>query len=150
MFKLPSDVVLKLEQQFPQLKEVNIDMENFIHVMFHEVMSKTLQDGNCTIRELGRFTAFINHSNRVKRDIVRLKFKVTQALLDKIKYDPFLLTSLTHQESAAFTKKHAEKCKDKKIQKKINTNAQSQAIQTSKQKTDEAMAAQAVRNIINE
>jgi len=145
MYKLPEDVVKKIEKIYPE-----IDVTKLVHVLMESIIEKTLQDGNCTIRELGKFTSYVAESSRVGRDIVRFKFKVSQAFTNKIRYDEFLLENLKKEAAAEFTEAHERNCKGKREKRHLNIIAQSNAAKHSKQMTQENVAREEILKIIDQ
>ena len=143
-YKVPADIEQMLQKQY---KDAPIPA--IIDTMFSLIIHKVTNDSSCTIREFGKFIAFITHSEKIGKETVRFKFKLSAALRQKMKNDEFLLNNLPVKAQTSFTKDNADKVKDKQEKKKANLHATSKVSKISKIKTDERIVADHIRDIIN-
>ncbi len=130
MFKLPEDVELDLQKKYQDVK-----VREFVNSLFQAIINKATQDGSCSIREFGKFIAFVTDSSRIGKHVLRFKFKVTPALNDKIKNDEYLIKNLPIKAKNPFTKKNEENCLSKKDQRDANFIAQKHASILGKERT---------------
>lgn len=145
MFKISEDVELKLKEKYP-----GVNVRQFIHDFIQALLDKALSDGSVSIREFGKFLAFVTWSNRVGKMLVRFKFKPTFSLTSKLNSDQYLLENLPVKTPAPFTKEHEEKCKDKKEQRQHNFQAMQEAQQLGRKRTQENLAKDEIMRIISE
>lgn len=143
-YKLPPDIESDLQKRFPE-----VHIPTVVDAIFQSIIVKITKDSNCTIREFGKFIAFVTHSEKMAKSIVRFKFKLSSALSKKFKSDQYLLENLPVKAQNPFTKKHEKACADKQDKKRANLEAIKKANRVSKKKTDEAIAAETVHRIVN-
>lgn len=142
-YKLPADIENDLQSRFPE-----VHIPTIVDAIFQSIISKITRHSNCTIREFGKFTAFVTHSEKLAKDIVRFKFKISSALNTKLKSDQYLLENLPVKAQNVFNEKNKKVCENKQGQKQANLAAISEANKISKKRTDEAVAAETVSKII--
>lgn len=143
IYKIPPDIEKNLEKIYP-----DVDITKLVHNIFEQILNKCFQDGSCTIREFGKFDCFKVFSSRVGREQVRLKFKATVSLIDKIRNDSYLLNELVSVQSREFTDEHQNRCDGKENQKKLNYEARRLASSKQKEKTKERLAKQRILDIV--
>jgi nucleoid DNA-binding protein len=143
-FKLPPDVENDLQKRFPE-----VHIPTVIDAIFQSILTKITKDASCTVREFGKFVAFVTKSQRTLKDSVRFKFKLSSALNQKIKTDQYLINNLPVKATNEFSEKHEKKCRSKKEQRKANLEAKSKATKVSKTKTNEALVLEKVQSIVN-
>lgn len=144
MFKVPADIEKDLQKKYPQ-----IHVPTFIDDVFQRIINKVITDGCSTIREFGKFVAFVTHSKRTCRDTVRFKFKISSSLNTKIKDDEYLLQNLPVKAKVVFNHKNEAICESKQEQKQENLKASTEAIRLGRKKTQEYLAKDIISNIIN-
>lgn len=142
-YRLPQDIEIELQKRF---KEVHIP--SVVDAIFQFIIQKIAKDSNCTIREFGKFIAFVTYSEKTAKNLVRFKFKLSSAFSKKLKTDRYLMENLPVKAKTPFTKQNEDACKDKQCKKQANLEAVKRANQISKKKTDEAVAAETVHRII--
>ena len=142
-YKLPADIESELQKRFPE-----VHVPSIVDAIFQSIISKITRHSSCTVREFGKFTAFVTHSEKLSKDTVRFKFKISSALNKKIKSDQYLLENLPVKAQNVFDEKNQEVCESKQNKKHANLAAISEANKISKKKTDEAVAAETVSKII--
>lgn len=143
-YKLPPDIEQMLQKQYKDLP-----IPAIVDTMFSLIVHKVTTDSSCTIREFGKFLAFVTHSEKLGKDTVRFKFKLSAALRQKMKKDEFLLNNLPVKAQTQFTDQHADKVKDKQGRKQANLVASAQAGKITKDRTDERIVADHIRDILN-
>lgn len=144
-YKLPYDVVEDLKEQFPEVD----DMEELVHKFFAAIVDKTLTDGSCLIRELGKFYAYVTYSNKINAETIRMKFRLAPSLNNKIKSDKYLIEHLPVRDKTPFTEKNEELCQDKRDQKR-NQKIISQATANANRKTNERKTKKVIHDILDE
>ena len=142
-FKLPPDLESDLQNRFPEAH-----IPTIVEAIFQSILTKITRDSSCTIREFGKFSAFVTKSNRTLKEVVRFKFKLSTALQKKIRTDQYLIKNLPVKAQHAFTKEHEQKCKPKEAQKNANMEAKSQTTSVSKKRTNEALVLEKVQSIV--
>lgn len=142
-YKLPADIESDLQKRFPE-----VHVPTFVDAVFQAIIGKITRHSNCTVREFGKFIAFVTHSEKLSKETVRFKFKISSALNKKIKSDQYLLDNLPVKAQNVFDERNQEVCENKQIIKQANLAAISEANKVSKKKTDEAVAADTVNKII--
>lgn len=142
-YKLPADIESDLQKRFPE-----VHVPTIVDAIFQSIISKITRHSNCTVREFGKFTAFVTHSEKLSKDTVRFKFKISSALNTKIKSDQYLLENLPVKAQNVFDEKNQKVCEDKQNKKHANLAAISEANRVSRTKTNEAVAAETVSKII--
>jgi len=105
MFKLTEDIETEMKMIYPE-----VDIELFVHQLLTKIIDKTLQGGACSIREFGKYTAFQTFSNRIQRNVIRLKFKFSPSFIKKIKFDEMLMENLPVKLGEKFNEVNEEKC----------------------------------------
>ncbi len=143
-YKLPADIEQLLQKQYKDLP-----IPAIVDTMFSLIVHKVTTDSSCTIREFGKFIAFVTHSEKMGRDTVRFKFKLSAALRQKMKRDDFLLSNLPVKAQVKFSDENASKVKNRQDQKQANLEASAEAGRVTKAKTDERIVADHIRDIIN-
>ena len=143
-YKLPADIEQILQKQY---KDVHVP--SIVDSIFSLIIHKVTNDSSCTIREFGKFLAFVTHSEKMGKDTVRFKFKLSAALRQKIKKDEYFKNNLPAKAQTPFTDEHKKKVEDKQDQKQANLDASVQASRITKTKTDERIVADQIRDIIN-
>ncbi|HOD61964.1 MAG TPA: hypothetical protein PKG96_07680 [Bacilli bacterium] len=141
MFRLPEDAELEIQKKFP-----NAPIQQITQYLFQLILHKTLNDGACPVRGFGKFVSFKTRSNRVGQDVIRFKFKISNALINKLKNDQYMLNNIPVKAVNVFAEMHENKTKDKKPQSKANIDASKEAEKLGKKKTEERI----VLNIIND
>ena len=144
-FKLPPDIEEDLQKRFP-----DIHVPTFVDALFQSILSKITKHSVCTIREFGKFTAFVTHSRKMAKNTIRFKFRVSTALNNKIKSDQYLLNKLPIKATKAFSEENEKKVKDKQAQKLANVKASTDATSYSKRKTDEEVVANEIARIVGD
>ena len=114
MFKLTEDIEIEMKLLYPE-----VDIELFVHQLLTKIIDKTLQGGACSIREFGKYTAFQTFSNRIQRNVIRLKFKFAPSFIKKIKFDEMLMEKLPVKLGAKFNENNEEKCSKARHRKTI-------------------------------
>lgn len=145
MFKLPKDVHDELQRRYP-----TYNIEELIHNIFDVILKKAVEDGACTIREFGKFMAFKTFSGRVQKEVPRFKFRITNALLDKLQKDSYTMQNMIQQKANKFTKEHEKKCEGGKEQRELNIATQNLAMQTEKKRTIDKIARQEIMSILED
>ena len=130
MYHLPEDLVKHLQDKYP-----NVHVKSLVPSLFQAILEKTLTDGSCLIRGFGSFIAYKTYSNKIGRDVIRFKFKPSQALDRKLKNDDYLLDNMPIQAKRAFDRKHESRCKAYQEQKMYNVKAQKEAGQLGNERT---------------
>jgi len=141
MFRIPEELELELQKKFP-----NAPIPQIIQFIFQSILNKTLNDGSCSIRDFGKFISFRTRSNRVGQDVIRFKFKISNALSNKLKNDQYVFNNVPVKAANVFSESHREKTKHKKMQSEANIKAAKEAERLGKKKTEEYL----VLNIIND
>jgi nucleoid DNA-binding protein len=142
-YKLPADIENELQKRFPE-----VHVPTIVDAVFQSIIGKITRHSNCTVREFGKFTAFVTHSEKLAKETVRFKFKLSSALNKKLKSDQYLLENLPVKAQNVFNEKNKEVCESKQVVKQANLAAISEANKISKKRTDEAVAADTVSKII--
>lgn len=143
-YKLPLDIEAELQKKYPA-----VHVPSVIDSVFQSIIEKITKDSSCTIREFGKFVAFVTYSEKMSKNVIRFRFKLSSALSKKFKSDQYLLENLPVKAQHPFTKEHEKKCANKQEKKLANLAAIKEANQISKIKTNEAIAAETVFNIVN-
>lgn len=144
MFRLPEDIELELQKKFP-----NAPIQTIIQFTFQAILDKTLRDGSCSIRDFGKFLSFKTRSNRIGRDVVRFKFKISNALSVKLKNDQYIFNNIPIKAANIFTENHENKTKDRKDQSKANISAAKEAEKLGKKKTEEHLVLNIIQDMIS-
>ncbi len=105
MIKVSEEIEKELEKKYP-----NTDIKNIIENLFKCIIEKTLKDGSCNIREFGKFTSFKTYSKKLECDVVRMKFRLSNSIENKIKKDKYLLGIVAAKAKVPFTEEHQAKC----------------------------------------
>ena len=145
MYHLPEDLVKHLQGKYP-----NVHVKSLVPSLFQAILEKTLTDGSCLIRGFGSFVAYKTYSNKIGRDVIRFKFKPSQALDRKLKTDDYLLDNMPVQAKRAFDEKHAKKCEAHQEQKSYNIEAQKEAVQLGNERTRDKLILDEVIKAIND
>jgi len=82
----------------------------------------------------------------VGQDVIRFKFKISNALSNKLKNDQYVFNNVPVKAANVFSESHREKTKHKKMQSEANIKAAKEAERLGKKKTEEYL----VLNIIND
>lgn len=88
MIRIPKDIENELKKN-DKYKDINIS--ELINELFTLILSKTFNDGGCTIRLFGSFFSFKTFSKRHGKDVVRFKFQPSKMLKLNIRNDQYLL-----------------------------------------------------------
>lgn len=142
-YRLPADIEQMLQRQYQ-----DVHIPSVVDSIFSMIIHKIINDSSCTIREFGKFVAFVTHSEKLGKETVRFKFKLSAALRQKIKKDEYLLSNLPVKAQTPFTNENERKVKNKQDQKQANLEASVRAGRISKTKTDERIVADHIREII--
>ncbi len=142
-FKLPQDIETDLQNRFP-----GVHVPTFIDALFQAILSKVTKHADCTIREFGKFTAFVSHSKRLSKNIVKFKFRISTALNDKLKSDDYLIRNLPVKAATPFNDEHKKNVADKQEKKQANVKAKTAASSFSRKKTDETIVANEIARIV--
>jgi len=144
VFKLPEDLELELQKKFP-----NVPIQTITQFIFQSILDKTLKDGSCSIRDLGKFISFRTRSNRVGQDVIRFKFKISNALSGKLKNDSYILDNIPVKAVNVFNEKHKENTKNRKEQSAANVLAAKEAEKLGKKKTGENLVLNIIQNMVD-
>ena len=125
-------------------------IRGIVSSIFQQILDKTLNDGSCLVREFGKFISFKTFSTKIGQDVIRFKFKLSQSLDKRIKNDAFLLERAPIQAKKDFGDEEEERCKDKRVQKKYNVEAQREASNLGNEKTRENLMVDIVMDAIYE
>jgi len=89
-FKLPPDVRLSLQKEFPEIKKI----DRVVNAVFEKILTKTTQDGACTITRFGSFIAYKSHSRRKGKTVPRFKFSPSRIMLHDIQNDSYIMRQI--------------------------------------------------------
>ena len=143
MIRIPEDLETELIKKYP-----DSNVKAIIQAVFSGILEKTLKDGGCIIREFGNFKAFKTFSAKLNTDVVRFKFTISPALEKKIKFDTYLLNNMLAKAKIPFTEEHQKKCNtDIKL---LNSEASSEAVRISAQKTREKVMSNLVSDMLKD
>lgn len=145
MFKVPQDIIDDLQKKYPKY-----DIESFIHDIFDKILNKTLYDGSCLVRELGKFSAFKTYSTKLSKETPRLKFKTSNSLVSKLRDDQYVLDHLAVQDKAPYTEAHEEVCKTKRHIRDNRTSLLSEASKKGHAGTQDKLVRKEVLKLIDE
>jgi hypothetical protein len=145
MFELPKDIKYELKKKYP---EVNVS--SFFNDIMNAMINKTFDDGSCTIRKFGKFTAFQTYSTRLKQNVCKFKFQLSTTFNKKILTDKYLMQKLPVKKKTVFNENNQKKCEQYKDQKKENYELRQLSRQTEKIKTNERLAKYEVLEILSE
>lgn len=145
MYKLPEDLEIELQKKFQ-----NAHIPTLVQYIFQGILEKTLRDGSCSIREYGKFLSFKTRSNKIGQDVIRLKFKISNTLNNKLRSDRYLLDNIPVKAINVFSDKHEQNTKDKKIQQTANVLAQKTAEKLGKEKTKSQLVTNEILNIMDQ
>ncbi len=144
MFRLPADVEAELQKKFQ-----NVHIPTLVQYIFQTILEKALKDGSCSIREFGKYICFKTRSNKLGKDVIRLKFKISNTLDYKLKIDQYILDNVPVKAPTVFTPEQEKRTKDKKAQQKANLTAQKEAERLGKIKTKSNLVTNEVIEIMN-
>mgnify|MGYP001470667044 CR=1 FL=1 len=144
MFRIPEELELELQKKFP-----NVPIRQIIQSTFQSILNKTLNDGSCSIRDFGKFISFRTRSNRIGQDVIRFKFKISNALNNKLKNDQYIFNNVPVKAANVFTELHKEKTKHKKTQSEANIKAAKEAEKLGKKKTEEHLVLSIINDVIS-
>ena len=147
MFKLPEDLYEQLELMYP---DSNIDLKSVVNNIFTLILNKTIEDSSCNIREFGKFIAFTALSTRVKRKVVRFKFKISQSLYTKLQEDEYILNNLPFRDNNEFNETNEKNCEAGQEIRERSTETMKYAEQLGRQRTYEKLAKKAIESMISE
>lgn len=88
MFILSEDIEIKLQKKYP-----DIHIKSIIDDIFREIIEKTIKDGSTVIKGFGKFVSYASYSGKLDTDVIRFKFKASNAFMGKIKKDEYLLNN---------------------------------------------------------
>jgi len=142
-YRVPQDIENDLQKRFPE-----VHVPTIVEAIFQSILSKTIKDSSCTVREFGKFIAFVTHSERMSKQTVRFKFKLSSALNQKMKSDQYLLENLPVKAKNMFTEENEKACESRQGQRLANSEAISMTHRHSKKKTDEALVVETIQGII--
>jgi hypothetical protein len=145
VYKLPEDLEIELQKKFQ-----NAHIPTLVQYIFQGILEKTLRDGSCSIREYGKFLSFKTRSNKIGQDVIRLKFKISNTLNNKLRSDRYLLDNIPVKAINVFGDKHEQNTKDKKIQQTANVLAQKTAEKLGKEKTKSQLVTNEILNIMDQ
>jgi len=143
-YRLPPDIETEIQKRFPE-----VHIPTVVEAIFQTILSKTIKDSSCTVREFGKFLAFVTHSERMSKPTVRFKFKLSSALNQKIRTDRYLLENLPIKAKNTFDEKNEKACETRQLQRSANSDAISKVNKHSRKKTEEAMVAETIHKIIS-
>lgn len=143
-YRLPLDIEAEIQKRFGE-----VHVPTIVDAIFQAILSKTIKDSSCTVREFGKFLAFVTHSERMSKETVRFKFKLSSALNQKIRTDRYLLENLPIKAKNVFDEANEKACETKQPQKIANSEAISRVNKHSRKKTDEAIVAETVQRIVS-
>ena len=107
-YKLPTDLESELQKRFPE-----VHIPTIVDAIFQSIIGKIIRHSNCTVREFGKFIAFVTHSEKLSKDTVRFKFKLSSALNKKLKSDQYLLDNLPVKAQNVFNEKNRQVCENR-------------------------------------
>lgn len=145
MYRLPADVEIELQKKFQ-----NVHVPTLVQYIFQAILEKSLSDGSCSVREFGKYICFKTRSNKTGQDVIRLKFKISNTLSNKLKIDQYILNNIPVKAATIFTPEHEEKTKNKKLQQKANITAQKEAERLGRTKTKSQLATNEIIDIMNQ
>lgn len=145
MYHLPEDLVKELQDKYQ-----HVHVKTFVPTLFQAILEKTLSDGSCLIRGFGSFIAYKTYSNKIGREVIRFKFRPSQALDRKLKGDEYLLENMPVKAKRAFDDDHAEKCQTRQEQKSYNIEAQKEAGQLGNARTKDKLILDEIIKAIND
>lgn len=143
MIRIPEDLENEIIKKYP-----NTNIKAILQSVFTGLIDKTLNDGGCIIREFGNFKAFKTHSSKLGKDVIRFKFTISPALEKKIKFDEYLLNNIPIKAKIPFTEEHQKKCNTEI--KLLNSEAGTNAVRHSAQKTKENTMSNLVSDLLND
>lgn len=119
MFKVPTDIVLELKKEFP-----NVPVEQFIDKLFDKIFKKTITLGSCAVTRLGTFFAYKAFSNRIHKIVPRFKFSISRALRTKIVKDDYIIEQIPEtresDERMAIIAETMKQIKEKEVKKRVS------------------------------
>ena len=145
MFRFPDDIVEGLK-----LKHPDINIDEFLDELMTIIIDKTFTDGNCSIRNLGKFVGYRAFSGKLNTDVCRFKFYTSLAFVKKIQKDEYLLQNLPVKKNVEFGKKHIEKCKNSQGIRQNNIESQLVSRQSGKQNVQKKLAKYEILKALNE
>jgi len=143
-YRLPPDIESEIQKRFGE-----VHVPTIVDAIFQAILTKTINDSSCTVREFGKFLAFVTHSQRMSKETVRFKFKLSSALSQKIRTDRYLLENLPIKAKNVFDETNEKACETKQPQRMANSEAMAKVNKHTRKKTDEALVAETVQKIIS-
>ena len=143
-YSVTADIVAELTKKYGS----NIEVEHFIQDLFTSIVNKTLNEGGCGIRGLGSFASFVTYSGKSNKNVVRFKFKLSNAFRKRITNDEYLLNNLPVKSQYAFSEVNESKCNHELKLENIRTTKE--AMRFGKAKEDEFKHSQLVLDLIND
>lgn len=145
MLELPKDIKYNLKKKYPEM-----NVSKVFNDFMDEIVEKTFNDGSCTIRKFGKFTAFQTYSTRLSQNVCKFKFKLSTTFNKKILTDEYLLKKLPLETKSTFGEENQQKCESYQDRKKENYKARQLSQQNEKVKTKQRLAKYEVLDILNE
>jgi len=145
MFELPSDIEQSLKRKYP-----SVNINKLFNDIIHQLLEKTFNDGACTIKRFGKFTAFSKYSKIKGKNRVRFKFIVAKSFTQKIIDDEYLLENLPVQVPNDFDEKHKLKCEGKEHEKECNREALRKSSENEKKVKNNRLARNEILNALME
>jgi nucleoid DNA-binding protein len=105
MFRLSEDLMIELCNKYPES-----NVRRIVHDVFDSILEKTLKDGSCKVIQFGKFECYKTVSAKLAKEVIRFKFKISQMLEKKIKFDTYLLNNTPIKSKVPFTDENLEKC----------------------------------------
>jgi len=144
-YSLSEDIENKLKKRFP-----NIPIKQIVDEIFDEIVKKTVTDGACSIRQLGKFVSYKTKSSKTLQDVVRFKFRISPTFDKCLKTDDYHLMNLPVRTKVPFNEQHEEVCKDKRNIRDANIEAQRESERLGKINTNKNIIIDEVENILEE
>ncbi len=145
MYTLPEDLEYDIQKKFQ-----NVHVRELVDHIFRAILNKTLNDGSCQIRELGKFTAYKTRSAKTGSDVVRFKFRTSTTLDKKIKNDPYYLKNVPARANVVFGEQNEKICKDKRSITQANLMAEKEAERIGRSKTKKQIVAHEIDTILSD
>lgn len=145
MFELPKDIRYNLKKKYPEL-----NIPTIFNDILNEIVDKTFNDGACTVRTFGKFTAFQIFSTRLQQNVCKFKFKLSTTFNAKILKDEYLIKKLPVKKTTIFNEENEKKCEIYQDRKKENQKSRQFSQQTEKIKTNQRLARYEVLDILSE
>ncbi len=144
-YSLPDDIENKLKRRFP-----NAPIKQIADEIFDEVVNKTITDGACAIRQLGKFVCYKTKSSKTSQDVIRFKFRISPTFDKSLKTDDYHLLNMPIRAKVPFSEQHEEVCKNKRDLRDANIEAQREAEKLGKINTKKNLVTDEVERILDD